>query len=149
MEKIQTNLQTILQNIFSKLEDNSKRIDKIEKYLHGECCYYHEREQTGKNRVTFPHHMDFDSVRYTIDNVEYTANVNSDNIHGPHIISGKVGVTGDGNKNGYIHFAKNLDPEKKIFFEKKSSGLGCELSKMRSDIQQIKDAAKLIVGFND
>lgn len=116
MSELQNNVQTILQKIFLQLEDNNKRIDKIEKYLHGECCYCHEREQTGKNRVTFPHHLDFDSVRYTVDNIEHTATVNGDNIHGTHIISGKVGTTGDGNKNGYINFAKNLDREKKNIF---------------------------------
>lgn len=118
--------------------------------MYGEVIHRDVREQNGKNRITFPHSAVFDVVRYTIDGVVYSADVEGNNIVGPYIISGKLGKKGDGNKNGYIHFAKNLDKKTKVYLEKNSGGLRPEINQVKKDVAHIKECARrVIIGEND
>lgn len=135
-------LKTVLENIFARLE-------RLEDTVFGDV-ETHAREQNSQNQIVFPHHLDFNFVRYKISGKNYTAEVVGEKIVGEKIILGVVGKTGDGNKNGWIHFAQNLDKGSKVFFEKKTKGVNADISKLKSDVAMIKEAAKgLIVGVND
>lgn len=137
MSELQTNLQTILQNIFSRLE-------KIERDMYGTPDHKHVREYHGNNKVVFPNDMGFspNQVMYFVDGIEKIAKIENGEIVGEYIKSGRMGNREKGETHGEIVFEKKLDRKSKIVFQQNHTGV-------KNDIQQIKDAAKLIVGFND
>lgn len=129
-----------------QLDEIHAKMLYLDKLVSGDFEKKKSIEQNNQNKVSFSNNFDFlpTGVKYSIGGKEYIGQINSTTgeVSGEKVISGTMGIRGDGNQQGLIKFDGVLDPGTKIQFLGKNKGISGQLEEIRVMLKNIEATQK-------